>query len=115
MRIIATVGCYGESFCRYLGSQSRLNLARGPNALRTKGGLQDSPPFRSMSWSITRERARAPCGNRSAGHGRHVVSQIIIVMDEGDLQRSGALAIGGGRSPKLTASNGRRQPSFAQA
>ncbi len=46
VRIIATVGNYGESFDRYLGSQSRLKLARGPNALWTQGGLQYSPPFR---------------------------------------------------------------------
>jgi len=46
VRIIATVGNYGESFDRYLGEQSRLKLKRGPNALWTKGGLQYSPPFR---------------------------------------------------------------------
>jgi general L-amino acid transport system substrate-binding protein len=46
VRIVATVGNYGESFERYLGSQSRLKLQRGPNALWTNGGLQYSPPFR---------------------------------------------------------------------
>lgn len=46
VRIIAAVGNYGESFERYLGSQSRLKLSRGPNALWSQGGLQYSPPFR---------------------------------------------------------------------
>ena len=46
VRIISTVGNYGESFERHLGEHSRLRLARGPNALWTKGGLQYAPPFR---------------------------------------------------------------------
>ncbi|HEV7257305.1 MAG TPA: amino acid ABC transporter substrate-binding protein [Bosea sp. (in: a-proteobacteria)] len=46
VRIVSTVGNYGESFERYLGSESRLQLKRGPNALWTNGGLQYSPPFR---------------------------------------------------------------------
>lgn len=46
LRIVAAVGNYGESFERYLGSQSRLKLSRGPNALWSQGGLQYSPPFR---------------------------------------------------------------------
>ena len=46
VRIIRTVGNYGESFERHLGSGSRLRLARGANALWTQGGLQYSPPFR---------------------------------------------------------------------
>jgi general L-amino acid transport system substrate-binding protein len=46
VRIVATVGNYGESFERHLGKTSALKLDRGPNALWTKGGLQYSPPFR---------------------------------------------------------------------
>ncbi|WP_439495616.1 amino acid ABC transporter substrate-binding protein [Bosea sp. (in: a-proteobacteria)] len=46
VRIIAAVGNYGESFERHLGKASRMRLARGPNELWTKGGLQYSPPFR---------------------------------------------------------------------
>jgi general L-amino acid transport system substrate-binding protein len=46
VRIIAAVGNYGESFERHLGKTSRMRLARGPNELWTKGGLQYSPPFR---------------------------------------------------------------------
>lgn len=46
VRIVSTVGNYGESFERYLGSESLLKLQRGPNALWTNGGLQYSPPFR---------------------------------------------------------------------
>ena len=45
-RVIKHIGNYGESFERHLGQQSRLKLARGPNALWTSGGLQYSPPFR---------------------------------------------------------------------
>ncbi len=46
VRMIASVGNYGESFERHLGMKSRMRLARGPNALWTQGGLQYSPPFR---------------------------------------------------------------------
>lgn len=46
VRMIATVGNYGESFERHLGKTSPLKLERGPNALWTNGGLQYSPPFR---------------------------------------------------------------------
>ena len=41
--IIKQVGNYGESFERNIGP---LGIARGPNELWTKGGLQYSPPFR---------------------------------------------------------------------
>jgi general L-amino acid transport system substrate-binding protein len=46
VRVIKTVGNYGESFDRHLGKQSRLDLPRGVNNLWTKGGLQYSAPFR---------------------------------------------------------------------
>lgn len=46
VRMIATVGNYGETFERHLGKTSPLKLERGPNALWTNGGLQYSPPFR---------------------------------------------------------------------
>ncbi len=46
VRMITTVGNYGESFERHLGKGSQLKLERGPNALWTNGGLQYSPPFR---------------------------------------------------------------------
>ena len=46
VRIISAVGNYGESFERHLGKSSRMQLARGPNALWSEGGLQYSPPFR---------------------------------------------------------------------
>ncbi|MCC7283883.1 MAG: amino acid ABC transporter substrate-binding protein [Acetobacteraceae bacterium] len=42
-QIIKQVGNYGESFQRHLAP---LGIARGPNELWTKGGLQYSPPFR---------------------------------------------------------------------
>jgi len=42
-QIIKQVGNYGESFERNIGP---LGIARGPNELWTKGGLQYSPPFR---------------------------------------------------------------------
>jgi general L-amino acid transport system substrate-binding protein len=45
-RIIKHVGNYGESFERNLGQGSRLKIARGLNALWTKGGLQYAPPIR---------------------------------------------------------------------
>jgi general L-amino acid transport system substrate-binding protein len=45
-RIIKHVGNYGESFERNLGQGSRLKIARGMNALWTRGGLQYAPPIR---------------------------------------------------------------------
>ncbi len=44
--IIKQVGNYGESFDRNVGMGSPLKIARGQNALWTKGGLQYAPPIR---------------------------------------------------------------------
>ncbi len=45
-RAIAAVGNYGESYDRNIGPNTALGLARGVNALWTKGGILYSPPFR---------------------------------------------------------------------
>jgi general L-amino acid transport system substrate-binding protein len=45
-RIIKAVGNYGESFERNVGQGSPLKIARGLNALWTKGGLQYGIPVR---------------------------------------------------------------------
>jgi general L-amino acid transport system substrate-binding protein len=45
-RIIKAVGNYGESFERNVGQGSPLKIARGVNALWTKGGLQYGLPIR---------------------------------------------------------------------
>jgi general L-amino acid transport system substrate-binding protein len=45
-RIVRHVGNYGESFERNVGMGSPLKIARGLNALWTKGGLQYAPPVR---------------------------------------------------------------------
>jgi general L-amino acid transport system substrate-binding protein len=45
-RIIKHVGNYGETFDRNVGQGSPLKIARGLNALWTKGGLQYAPPIR---------------------------------------------------------------------
>jgi general L-amino acid transport system substrate-binding protein len=45
-KIIKLVGNYGESFERNVGQGSPLKIARGLNALWTKGGLQYAPPIR---------------------------------------------------------------------
>ena len=45
-RIIKQVGNYGEIFERNVGQGSPLKIARGLNALWTKGGLQYAPPVR---------------------------------------------------------------------
>ena len=45
-RVIKHVGNYGESFERTVGQGSPLKIARGLNALWTKGGLQYAPPIR---------------------------------------------------------------------
>jgi general L-amino acid transport system substrate-binding protein len=44
--IVKTTGNYGEIFERNVGSGSPLKIARGINALWTKGGLQYGPPIR---------------------------------------------------------------------
>jgi len=46
VRIVKAVGNYGESFEKNVGSGSLLKIARGQNALWTKGGLQYAPPVR---------------------------------------------------------------------
>ncbi len=45
-RIVKHVGNYGESFEKNVGQGSLLKIARGQNALWTKGGLQYAPPVR---------------------------------------------------------------------
>ena len=45
-RIVKAVGNYGESFDRNVGQDSPLKIARGLNALWTKGGLQYGLPIR---------------------------------------------------------------------
>ncbi len=45
-QIIKNVGNYGESFERNVGAGSQLKIARGVNALWSKGGLQYAPPIR---------------------------------------------------------------------
>jgi general L-amino acid transport system substrate-binding protein len=45
-RIIKLVGNYGEVFEKNVGQGSPLKIARGINALWTKGGLQYAPPIR---------------------------------------------------------------------
>jgi general L-amino acid transport system substrate-binding protein len=44
--IIKAVGNYGEIFDRNLGAGSKLQIARGLNALWSKGGIQYAPPIR---------------------------------------------------------------------
>lgn len=46
VRVISSVGNYGESFERHIGENTPIGLARGLNAQWTEGGLQYSPPFR---------------------------------------------------------------------
>ncbi len=45
-RLLKAVGNYGEAFERNVGQGSPLKIARGLNALWTKGGLQYAPPVR---------------------------------------------------------------------
>jgi general L-amino acid transport system substrate-binding protein len=46
VRIIKQVGNYGEVFEKNVGQGSQLKIARGLNALWSKGGLQYAPPVR---------------------------------------------------------------------
>ncbi|MDP7047330.1 MAG: amino acid ABC transporter substrate-binding protein, partial [SAR324 cluster bacterium] len=45
-QVIKQIGNYSEIFERNIGTNTPIGLARGLNALWTKGGLQYSPPFR---------------------------------------------------------------------
>lgn len=45
-RIVKQVGNYGESWTKYFGPNSKLNLPRGLNRLWTDGGLMYAPPIR---------------------------------------------------------------------
>jgi general L-amino acid transport system substrate-binding protein len=46
VRVVESVGNYGEMFDRNLGKGSPLNLERGENSLWSQGGLMYAPPFR---------------------------------------------------------------------
>jgi general L-amino acid transport system substrate-binding protein len=46
VKVIGSIGNYGEVFERYIGVNTPIGLARGLNALWTQGGLQYSPPYR---------------------------------------------------------------------
>jgi general L-amino acid transport system substrate-binding protein len=46
VNIVKTTGNYGEIFEKNVGSGSPLKIARGINALWTKGGLQYGMPIR---------------------------------------------------------------------
>jgi len=45
VRVVDSVGNYGEMFERHFGSQSALRLERGLNRLWTQGGLMYAPPW----------------------------------------------------------------------
>jgi len=45
-RVIADVGNYGEVFERNLGMSTPIGMERGPNALRSSGGLLFAPPLK---------------------------------------------------------------------
>ena len=45
-RAVRAVGNYGEIFERNIGTESRLSIPRGLNALWTRGGIQYAPPVR---------------------------------------------------------------------
>ena len=44
--VIKQMGNYGEIFDRNIGAGSKLQIARGLNALWSKGGIQYAPPIR---------------------------------------------------------------------
>lgn len=44
--IVKAIGNYGEAFERNVGKDSKLGIARGINALWSKGGIQYAPPVR---------------------------------------------------------------------
>jgi len=46
LRVVESVGNYGEIFARHLGAESPAHLERGLNRLWRDGGLLYAPPFR---------------------------------------------------------------------
>jgi general L-amino acid transport system substrate-binding protein len=46
VRAVRAVGNYGEIYERNVGTQSKLSIPRGLNALWTLGGIQYAPPIR---------------------------------------------------------------------
>lgn len=46
MKVIGSVGNYGEIFEKHIGVKTPIGLSRGLNQLWSKGGLQYAPPFR---------------------------------------------------------------------
>lgn len=46
VKVISSVGNYGEIFDEYLGPDTAIGLERGLNALYTNGGILYAPPFR---------------------------------------------------------------------
>ena len=46
VRIVRLVGNYGEVYDRNVGNKSKLQIARGVNALWTHGGILYAPPVR---------------------------------------------------------------------
>ena len=46
LRVVQSVGNYGEIYERNLGRDSAFNIERGPNKPWTRGGLMYAPPFR---------------------------------------------------------------------
>jgi general L-amino acid transport system substrate-binding protein len=46
VRIVKSVGNYGDSFERNIGSESKLGIPRGVNQLWSAGGIQYAPPMR---------------------------------------------------------------------
>ena len=45
VKVISSVGNYGEIYDRHLGPMTNVPIPRGLNKLYTKGGLHISPPF----------------------------------------------------------------------
>ena len=76
-RIVKLVGNYGEVFERTVGQSSPLRIARGLNALWSKGGLQYAPPIR---WGG---------GSGASAHGAAAKPRIAI------LSSAAATGIGG--------------------
>ena len=76
VQIVKQVGNYGEVFDRNVGAGSELKIARGINALWTKGGLQYAPPVRltrkataARRWPFSRAR-ELPCHKIPRKHRR---------------------------------------------
>jgi general L-amino acid transport system substrate-binding protein len=70
-RAVRAVGNYGEIYERNVGTQSRLSIPRGLNALWTQGGIQYAPPVQIVHQGAPHDRGLLFAADESGCGQRH--------------------------------------------